>query len=822
MPPRHRASSAKRHNRRNTPGAEKNTAAATPQAQAPAQEATTPAPPNPAPATQDAPRPPRSTPAERDDLYFPQERRSLLPNIVFQSALLPYRVVERNWRHETPHMVAVFFAVLLLYALTTPRLVTLEDDGLFIANMKFFGVAHPPGYPLHTFLGGIFYHILPFGSPAFRGHFFSGFAGAIACAAIYACVIMLVRGRLFGYLGGLAYGASKTFWSQAIIAEVYTLNSALFFVVLALCIYYASHTGRGGPKHQRLLYITAFVYGLGVANHYPLLFLGSTGLGLLVFSQLLKNILPNILKASVMLALGAVPPYLWMVWRSFDLTPANFYGPIENFDQFLFYVRRSGYSGVDTQEGVGWDDKLIFAEHLGNDMLWQFTPLGCVFVVLGAFMMLRTRFNWLCVSLLVSWFTSSVLLIFLLDFQASFIWIAAFRVYHLLAFGIMAIWLALGAAWAVDALRRTSFNVRQSVAGGLVAAVVGGSVFAHWEINNRKNYHWAHDLAMAKINSVEPNAVLFTFDDLDLPLGYLHYVEGVRPDLTVYNDQGLVYGNRLYSPLIPDAAPKHSPNIANKSILLRQFIDQTPRPIYYHPQRRELYKHPRYGSDFMGFLRRVNRDGPQERVILSDQVRAWLSDNAAAGDTITDLWTQQQHFSTVSQLTNIVIIAYLNGFPLDDKWWEVLDRVRERSAEARLLINWQMLAHNRFSKEEMERELEWTRTYDIDAQDLVADHNKSGFFTLRADLVQRLSPDGRDDPEYLESLLSGMRRMENKNNPALGMLMHFYNEKEQYCDLLALADRYYQDVENIPTDLLRRIRQARQKAGNCLPATDAG
>ena len=69
---------------------------------------------------------------------------------------------------------------------------------------------------------------------------------------------------------------------------------------------------------------------------------------------------------------------------------------------------------------------------------------------------------------------------------------------------------------------------------------------------------------MAKLNSVEPNSVLFTFDDLDLPVGYLHFVEDLRPDLKVYNDQGLVYGERLYSPLIPDKATAGIPECAKQ------------------------------------------------------------------------------------------------------------------------------------------------------------------------------------------------------------------------------------------------------------------
>ena len=77
----------------------------------------------------------------------------------------------------------------------------------------------------------------------------------------------------------------------------------------------------------------------------------------------------------------------------------------------------------------------------------------------------------------------------------------------------------------------------------IAASVVGLSVAAHWELNNRRDYRWRMTWRVAKLNSVEPNSVLFTFDDLDLPVGYLHFVEDLRPDLKVYNDQGLVYGS---------------------------------------------------------------------------------------------------------------------------------------------------------------------------------------------------------------------------------------------------------------------------------------
>ena len=359
------------------------------------------------------------TPWAAGETYLPPEKRSLWPSEIFESAMRPCNIVSRNWKRELPHLAAVFVAALFLYAWTAPRLVALEDDGLFIANLHFFGVAHPPGYPAHTFFGGLFYHILDglqniLGweahekRPAYLGHLFSGFAGAVACSALYATVAMLIRGRVFAYFAGLGYAASDTFWSQAIITEVYTLNSMFFFIVLALCLRYSSqalgHLGQRSTKTHRHVFIAlTFVYGLGVANHYPLLGLGSIGLGMMVLSQI-GNIIPRAILGVAGVFAGAAPLYLWMVWRSgykIAENPANFYGPIgllginENISvvDFWFYFRRSGYSGVDKQSGVGLEDKLDFATDLGHDMLWQFTPLGFALVVVGVLVMLRSRYK---------------------------------------------------------------------------------------------------------------------------------------------------------------------------------------------------------------------------------------------------------------------------------------------------------------------------------------------------------------------------------------------------------------------------------------------
>ena len=70
-------------------------------------------------------------------------------------------------RRNTAFVLSLVFILFSIYGFTTPKTVTLEDDGLFIMASLDGGVAHPPGYPLFTFLGHLFSY-LPLESPAFR------------------------------------------------------------------------------------------------------------------------------------------------------------------------------------------------------------------------------------------------------------------------------------------------------------------------------------------------------------------------------------------------------------------------------------------------------------------------------------------------------------------------------------------------------------------------------------------------------------------------------------------------------------------------------
>ena len=189
-----------------------------------------------------------------------------------------------------------FLIALAVYTLTLQPTVGLEDSGELIVASDYLGVPHPPGYPIWSLLTWAFqwvfhsvtYHGHP--NPAWAVNFFSAFAGALACGILALLVsrsgIDLLHGlkkenavlgekteRLFcaaaGVSSGLLLAFSQGMWSQAVIAEVYTLN--ILFQTAVLLFLYRWMTE---PDHPKPLLLMAFAFGLGLTNHQTLLFMG--------------------------------------------------------------------------------------------------------------------------------------------------------------------------------------------------------------------------------------------------------------------------------------------------------------------------------------------------------------------------------------------------------------------------------------------------------------------------------------------------------------------------------------------------------------------
>lgn len=190
----------------------------------------------------------------------------------------------------------VLLAAFGVYFYTLAPTLTLEDSGELAVASDYLGVPHPPGYPIWTlvtwFFQWIFHWVTYNGhpNPAWSVGLSSAVAGAGACALLALLVSrsgadilrsipaltdkigFRTENRLClvaGISGGLLMAFSPVLWSQSVIVEVYSLN-ALFQMAVLLLIY----MWMCRPKNDVLLFLAAFLFGLGLTNHQTLLFLG--------------------------------------------------------------------------------------------------------------------------------------------------------------------------------------------------------------------------------------------------------------------------------------------------------------------------------------------------------------------------------------------------------------------------------------------------------------------------------------------------------------------------------------------------------------------
>ena len=154
------------------------------------------------------------------------------------------KIARKAWDRAGDGLLAfgLFAATLALYLHTlAPSVAALFDDSLeFPLVVHRLAIAHPTGYPLYTLLGRLAVAALgAWPNPAWAVNLLSALAAALTVALVYLATRELSRRRLPPLLGAVALACSPIFWSQAVVAEVYTLNSAFVAALLWLALLWA-------------------------------------------------------------------------------------------------------------------------------------------------------------------------------------------------------------------------------------------------------------------------------------------------------------------------------------------------------------------------------------------------------------------------------------------------------------------------------------------------------------------------------------------------------------------------------------------------------
>lgn len=287
-----------------------------------------------------------------------------------------------------------FLVPAILYALTAPQGLPFGDSGELITAACTLGIPHPPGFPVYCLLGKLFC-TLPLESPAYRLNLLSGLLGAVTCLLVYATLKELKLHTLVAIGAALSLATSRLFWSAATEAEVYTLHTCFLALLVWLAVRYRN---RHNTWERHALFL---VFGLSLANHWPLTLVAVPPIALLVAQPIWQAGWRVVLGGLMLLLIGLLP-YAYLPWRSMALPAIDWNHP-RTVSNFLAHVLRL----TTSEREPGWDVsaslKLLghFGVHgIGRDFSWIGFPLAVwglqVFWQRARRLVTALLFGWVC------------------------------------------------------------------------------------------------------------------------------------------------------------------------------------------------------------------------------------------------------------------------------------------------------------------------------------------------------------------------------------------------------------------------------------------
>jgi len=431
--------------------------------------------------------------------------------------------------------------------------VTAEDSGELITAAYTLGIAHPPGYPLWCMLGKLFTFI-PLGTVAWRVNLLSAVLGATAVGILALLAHRFTRNGWISLTAALLYGVSRDFWSQCVIAEVYTLNMLFILLVLFLLFRFED------ALKTRWLYLAAFTLGLGLTAHStlgPLAVVFFAWIFLRHRYLFLRPILLLNLCGAFLLGLSIV---LYLPIRS-ATDPFLDWGKPETIGGAIAHFLRKQYTDAAQPRPRTVLGQAALVYHFLGTFAAQFTPPAGALAILGAMENLRKeRKTFILLGVLFGLTTYGFM--WLLNYPADRENLHLTAVFFLPANAVAALWIALALSrleeWARERFHQGLLKTRLALAS-IATAIVLVPAALHFRDNDMSQDYLAYDWGRNIFSSLKPDSIILpSADHSTFPLLHLQAVEGLRPDVIVGDKYGYIE-DRVFRDLFKG---KNTPRVA--------------------------------------------------------------------------------------------------------------------------------------------------------------------------------------------------------------------------------------------------------------------
>lgn len=284
-------------------------------------------------------------------------------------------------RRSTVAGLAVATTSFGLYLRTlTPGLSSLEGDGheLTMAAAT-LGLPHPIGYPLYVWIGYLF-TLLPIGEVAYRTNLLSAVTASTATGLLAMVGIEVGLSPLLAAYAGLALAVSTTFWSQAVITEVYALNTMAVVLTMWLLLRLIRHADRSAAADptRRYAVTAAAVFGASLGLHLSNLAFAPVYLCVVACSapRLLRE--PRLVVLALAAVAAGVAQFAWLPLRG-DL--AVFPHPRPDTWSGMYRYTLGAFADARFAYPVeAFPGRLVFYQALA---LRDFTPVGALLACAG-------------------------------------------------------------------------------------------------------------------------------------------------------------------------------------------------------------------------------------------------------------------------------------------------------------------------------------------------------------------------------------------------------------------------------------------------------
>lgn len=472
--------------------------------------------------------------------------------------------------------IILFFIVSLIYIHNLSRGVYGGDTGDFIAASIVMGVAHPPGYPLFTFIGFLLTRIDIF-TPAFMVGLVSAISSSLSVAVFYLISLRLTKSKFISVISSLILAFNFLFWFYAEIAEVFSLNVLFSLILILLALLFSE------KKKKEIFFLLTFFAGLSLTNHHTIVLIFPT-IFILTFKEALKIFKkPKNIFFSFLFTLLGFSVYLYVPIASFFNPPVNWI-PVNDVQSFLRLFLRSDYGTFN----AGPFSAVSFAERMAGLSIYfkyliaQFT-IPTVFLILTGLIYSFKINKKIFTAILIGFLLSGPIFIG----YAGFPLINAFFIginerFFLLSSVIVLLFIPFGLKGVGEITNKIlKKNTYEKLFIGIFIIIPLSLFYYNFPKTDLSNITIGNDFAYDYLSSLPKNSLFLVGGDTPLLNSwYIHYGLNYRKDITIVNinqtKTDAYYNKEKNGYLKKNPKDANDPNLRLK---LLKYISQK-RPVY--------------------------------------------------------------------------------------------------------------------------------------------------------------------------------------------------------------------------------------------------